>query len=417
MSQSKNIAALQQEIVALRAENQRLKHSLLQHTMERAVLDEQMSPELLSHIEQFFALPLTPWYLCILFFGGETVEPMPQTAPVESISGVLTDILSAFGQPFFFTISGIVACLMNVSLPADEDVMNAGETLCHQVQNALEAQVPMLRQTVALDHIALSMVSDMKSGPRLLYRSARSASEHRKSNETVCTAHPGLPAPQDQKQLYVLEQIFWQRIQQRSFFEAATTLDQILATNTLQGRSLEQDRAAVFSRMELVLSAALEGFMEEPTQDARFSLLLRELSRAGTFQQLRDTAYDILATLEDRLYTPPNGRNRKMPQIEQYIREDFANPTLCATSIAERFRISASYLSRIFKADMGIGLVDYIHKLRIDAAKVALRNTYGTIDEVAASVGFSNRWVFMRVFKKLEGTTPGAYRSAQGIPK
>ena len=417
MSQSQNVAALQQEIIALQVENRRLKRSLLQHTMERAVLDEQMSPELLSHMEQFFPLPLAPWYLCILFFGGEAVEPMPQTAPVESISGVLTDILRAFGQPFFFTISGVVACLMNVSLSTGEDALSAGEALRHQVQSVLEDQVSALRQTVALDHIAISIVSDMKSGPRLLYRSARSASEHRKTGETVCAASPGLPAPQDQKQLYVLEQLFWQRIQQRSFFDPATTLDQILATNTLQGRSLEQDRAAVFSRMELVLSAALEGIVAEPTQDSKFSLLLRELSRAGTFQQLRDTAYDILATLEDQLYTPPNSRNRKMPQIEQYIRENYEDSSLCATSIAEQFRISASYLSRIFKADMGIGLVDYIHKLRIDAAKAALRNTCATIDDVATAVGFSNRWVFMRVFKKLEGTTPGAYRSAQGIPK
>ena len=415
MSRSPNMEALQRELAALQAENRRLKHSLLQHTMERAVLDEQMSPDLLSHMEQFFPLPLTPWYLFLLFFGGEPIEPMPKTAPVESISDALTDMLRAFGQPFFFTISGVVACLMNVSLPTDRE--DAGQALCNQVREALEVQAPMLQQTVSLDHIALSMVSDMKNGPRLLYRSARSASEHRKSGETVCMAHAGLSVPQDQKQLYVLEQIFWQRIQQRSFFDAATTLDQILATNTLPGRSLEQDRATVFSRMELVLSAALEGLVEDTTQDAKFSRLLRELSRAGTFQQLRDTAYDILATLEDQLYTPPNSRNRKMPQIEQYIREHYTDPSLCAASVAEHFRISASYLSRIFKADMGIGLVDFIHKLRIDAARAALRNSCETIDEVAASVGFSNRWVFMRVFKKLEGTTPGAYRSAQGLPK
>lgn len=417
MPQSEQIAALKQEIAVLQTENRRLKHSLLQHTMERAVLDEQMSPELLSHMEQFFPQPLAPWYLCILFFGGEAVDPMPETAPVESISDAMAETLCAFGQPFFFTISGVVACLMNVSLPADDDPLRAGEALCAQVQNALEPRVPMLRQSLALSHIALSRVSDMKNGPRLLYRSACSASEHRTYNEAICTAPAELSPPQDQKQLYVLEQIFWQRIQQRSFFDAAATLDQILAANPIQWRSLEQDKAAVFSRMELVLSAALEGFVEEPSQDVKFSLLLRNLSRAGTFQQLRDAAYDILATLGDQFYTPPNARNRKMPQIEQYIREDYANPSLCATSIAERFRISASYLSRIFKADMGVGLVDYVHQIRINAAKTALKNTYATIDEVAAAVGFSNRWVFMRVFKKLEGTTPGAYRSAQGVPK
>ncbi len=414
MSQSPNVAALQQKIVNLQAENRRLKRSLLQHTMERAVLDEQMSLEMLSHMEQFFPLPLTPWYLCILFFGGEAVEPRPQTAPVTSISGLLTKSLRTFGQPFFFTIFGVVACLMNVSLPADGDASNAGETLSRQIQKTLEEQVPVLRRTVALDHIAVSVVSDMKRGPRMLYRSACSASEHRKTDETVCRAGPELSVPQDQTQLCVLEQIFWQRIQQRSFFDAATALDQILAANTLQERSLEQDRAAVFSRMELVLSATL-GI--ESTQDSQFSLLLRELSRAGTFQRLRDTVYDILATLEDQLCTLPDSRNRKMPQIEQYIQENYEDPTLCATSIAEQFRISASYLSRIFKADMGMGLVDYIHKLRIDAAKAALRNTCATMDEVAAAVGFSNRWGFIRVFKKLEGTTPGAYRAAQAISK
>lgn len=416
MSQSETVAALRQEILALQRENQRLKRSLLQHTMERAVLDDQMSPELLAHMEQFFPQPLTPWYLCVLFFGGDATEPMPKTAPVDSISAALTDILAAFGQPFFFTISGTVACLLNVILPADEDICQAGEALCQKIRYALIPQIPLLQQTLKLDHISISTVSGMASGPRLLYRCAHSASEHRENGELVCVASHAPPPPQDQKQLYILEQIFWQRIQQRSFFEAASTLDRILEASTLRDGSLERDCATVFSRMELVLSA-IQSTDKEPTRDERLSGLLMDLSRARTYQQLRDTAYDILATLEDQFYTPPNARNRKMPQIEQYIREDYANPALCASSIAERFRISTSYLSRIFKADMGMGLVDYIHHIRIEAAKTALRNTNATMDEIASAVGFSNRWVFMRVFKKLEGATPGAYRSNQGVPK
>ena len=95
MSQSDPIAALQQEVVSLKMENQRLKRSLLQHTMERAVLDEQMSPALLSHIEQFFSPPITPWYLCILFFGADATEPMPETAPIRS-----TGLDCRFSSPY-----------------------------------------------------------------------------------------------------------------------------------------------------------------------------------------------------------------------------------------------------------------------------------------------------------------------------
>ena len=415
MSQATTNAALQKQVAALQEETQKLKHRLLQHTMERAVLDEQMSPELLPHMEQFFPQPLTPWYLCILFFGTEIMGIMPETAPVDSISDTLVDILATFGQPFFFTISGVVACLMNVSLPTDKDASNAGETLCYQVQSALEAQVPMLRQTVALDHIAISMVSDMKSGPRMLYRSARSASEHREKDDIVCTAHARIVMPQDQRQMYMLEQIFWQRIAQHRFFDAAAALDQILESSTLQGGIFERDQAAVFSRMELVLNATPETASADPNHGGQFPALLRKLGRAGTYRQLRDAAYDILALLEDQFYTPPNARNRKMPQIERYIQDNYANPALCATFIAEQFCISVSYLSRIFKADMGVGLVDYIHRIRVDASKELLQNTDTPLPNVATMVGFSNRWVFTRVFKQLEGTTPGAYRSNERI--
>ncbi len=417
MTKPKTVAVLQAKLEAMEAENQQLKRSLLRHTMERAVLDEQMSPELLSHMEQFFPQPPSPWYLCILFFGKDASGPMPDTAPVDSISTVVADMLAEFGQPFFFSISGTVACLLNISVPPNGDDCIETDVLRQQICQALQTHTLMLQQDMGLSHIALSTVSDMDAGPRLLYRSACSASEHRKSCDSICTAQAEPTTPQTQRQPYVLEQIFWQRIAQRRFFEAASALDQILESSTMPAGSFQRCRAAVFSRMELVMDSALENAPDGLIQSGLFQDLLRKLSQTTTYLQMRDAAYDFLATLEDQLFTSANSRNRKMPQIERYIQDNVSNPALCASFIAERFRISPSYLSRIFKADMGIGLVDYIHRLRIDRTKTALVNTDDTIDKIAASVGFSNRWVFMRVFKQLEGTTPGAYRSAQGIPK
>ena len=163
--------------------------------------------------------------------------------------------------------------------------------------------------------------------------------------------------------------------------------------------------------MEIVLRSAIQENGGDPLKDPEFSSLLPTLSEADSFWVMRQTCYDILATLEDRFYTPPNSRNRKMPAIEAYIQEHITEQSLSAASIAEAYKISSSYLSRIFKADMEMGILDYIHRMRIDLVKKLLANTDLSMNEVSAKAGFSNRWSMTRVFKDLEGMTPGEFRT------
>ena len=409
---------LQQEVDTLRAENQRIKHILLQHTMERAVLDDQMSPDLSVHMEQFFSPPLSPWYVCILFFGSSPTEDVPTASPVGSIAAALTDVLSVFGPPFFFSVSGLVACLLNVPLQEGADPSVSGEPVCRQIQAALIEQLSNIELHTIVNHIAISSLDTMAEGPRTLYRSATIASEHRNAEQAVCTAYDyTIPTPAPGQHLYILEQIFWQRIQQREFYKAAATLDQIFQAGCMENSFLERDLPTVFSRMERVIDSVAQNAAGGPPRDSKLTHLLHRLSCAKSYQELRDSAYDIFATLEDQFYTPANARNRKLPQIEQYIRTNYKDPNLCTASIAAEFRISPSYLSRIFKADLGVGLAEYLHKIRVDAAKTELRNTHHTLDEIAVHVGFSTRWLFIRVFKKYENMTPGVYRSAQTVPK
>lgn len=404
----------EQELLALRTENQRLKRSLLQHTMEHAVLDDHMSPQLSAHMEQFFPKPLTPWYAFILFYGGNQSSTIPRIAPIDALSMALTESLSTFGQPFFFNISGVVACLINISAPKARAFPLDKEAISRQIQATLSAKFPVLHRELDVDHISISKILTMESGPRVLYRSARTASEHRCGSEHICTDYDYAPeAPSNGQQLSSLEQVFWQQIQQRGFYNAAKTLDQIINTSICSNSSLEKDLPTIFSRMELVIDSVVISDNSKPLHDQNLSKLLHRLSHSQTYQQMRENAFDILAPLEDQFYTPPNMRNQKLPQIENYIRKNYTNPNLCATFIAEEFRISTSYLSRIFKADMGIGLLEYLHQIRVDAAKTMLRSTYWTLDEIANHVGFSNRWVLMRVFKKITGTTPGTYRAMQ----
>ena len=58
----------------------------------------------------------------------------------------------------------------------------------------------------------------------------------------------------------------------------------------------------------------------------------------------------------------------------------------------------------------GIGLNIYLQKIRIEKAKELLQNPAYKVYEVADLVGYPNFQHFLKIFKKLENTTPSKYR-------
>lgn len=101
---------------------------------------------------------------------------------------------------------------------------------------------------------------------------------------------------------------------------------------------------------------------------------------------------------------------KDISQITDYIHTQASNPNLSATMICDRFRISPSYLSHMFKRRTGIKLVDYIHKARISQAKRLLEATTDTIAEISRQVGYTNSASFSTTFKRYEAITPREYR-------
>ena len=88
----------------------------------------------------------------------------------------------------------------------------------------------------------------------------------------------------------------------------------------------------------------------------------------------------------------------------------YTETVLNVSIVAEQFGISVSYLSRSFKEVHGVNLLEYIQRLRVDAAKKLLRDH--SIKDVAQMVGFWDSQALVRTFKKYEGIGPGEYKKA-----
>lgn len=77
--------------------------------------------------------------------------------------------------------------------------------------------------------------------------------------------------------------------------------------------------------------------------------------------------------------------------------------------LAERLEVSAAHLSRAFLKKTGISPGKYITRVRIEYAKLLLRDPDTTITYVAEASGFANANYFAKVFRRETGMSPSEY--------
>jgi len=138
--------------------------------------------------------------------------------------------------------------------------------------------------------------------------------------------------------------------------------------------------------------------------------LLAELNRSETSREMCKTTEQILVFVGKNIQKN-EGELSLYEEIISCVKEHFNDSDFNVSKLADYLSMNMSYLSKYFKDKTGIGLLDYINKIRINYAKDLLASVDMSISEVSYKVGFDNSNSFIRVFKKYEGITPGLYKS------
>ncbi|MDE6816682.1 MAG: helix-turn-helix domain-containing protein [Lachnospiraceae bacterium] len=95
--------------------------------------------------------------------------------------------------------------------------------------------------------------------------------------------------------------------------------------------------------------------------------------------------------------------------IDERYREDIS-----LQSIAEEVYLSPSYLSYLFKKEVGVSLIKYITMLRLGKAKELLLAGNMKVSDIAVKVGYQNYSYFNIMFKNHVGVSPAQYRERNG---
>ena len=122
---------------------------------------------------------------------------------------------------------------------------------------------------------------------------------------------------------------------------------------------------------------------------------LEELARAGAGQEVEADSGDRVSLM--------------MSKVKGYLQNNYMYD-VSLDSLGDILRISPSYLSSTFKKCFGVGFLDYLTELRVQAAKDLLADPLRSTAEVASLVGYESASYFTRAFKKKTGQTPTEYR-------
>ncbi|MGG3283010.1 response regulator transcription factor [Paenibacillus solani] len=100
--------------------------------------------------------------------------------------------------------------------------------------------------------------------------------------------------------------------------------------------------------------------------------------------------------------------HRTVQSVLELIKEKY-NTNLTLEAVAREAYISNTYLSSLFKQELGVNFLDYLHQYRIEKSKELLRQNL-KIYAVARLVGYQEERHFSSTFKKWTGVTPSQYK-------
>ncbi len=163
-----------------------------------------------------------------------------------------------------------------------------------------------------------------------------------------------------------------------------------------------QDKAMAMRKIRSILSTMFQIFIQ--SKDERLNI-------QQLYYEFLGCLFEYFAVEEDQEngLVPDSETDRRICEIMEYVNHNY-NKNISLGHLASRLYLSATYLSKYIKQQLGVNFVELLNRTRLTRAADLLSHTDESIAQIALDVGFSNLSSFNRNFKEKYGMTPSAYR-------
>lgn len=172
---------------------------------------------------------------------------------------------------------------------------------------------------------------------------------------------------------------------------------------------LRNHKNLFISFVPLVSHAAVEGGLDWELSLSLSDYYIQSVEEKNTVKDILNLFTKMFFDYADRVRIAKSGHSAAVVKCKNYIFEHLFDK-ISLSQLAEATGMNASYLSHLFKKEVGLTISDYILKERIEDAKKIILSSNKTLAEIYAPLGFIDQSHFTKVFKKFVGVTPKDYR-------
>ncbi len=136
------------------------------------------------------------------------------------------------------------------------------------------------------------------------------------------------------------------------------------------------------------------------------------LNQAVSFQELSILASNLIESMTREIASGAYSGSSQIIKLSiQNINENYKNKISLKT-VADHLHTNPSYLSTLFKQEMGMTFTDYLNQIRINRSCELLADSNFSLIDISIQCGFDGQSYFTKVFRKIKGCTPKDYRKS-----
>lgn len=140
----------------------------------------------------------------------------------------------------------------------------------------------------------------------------------------------------------------------------------------------------------------------------------QKCEQSGSMSQLFEQLRELQETVIQKLQAERDSDIlRPIRMAKKYIQNHYQEQ-ITLEEVSDVVGLSSSYFSGLFKKETGEGFAKYLINIRVEAAKVLLRETNTSVSVICKEVGYNDLKHFTHTFEKATGLKPGAYRKLYG---